>query len=247
MGAPRAVAVVGFKAAGKTTVVEEIIRELTMRGHRVVTLKHTSEDKSPDTPGTDTFRHVAAGANASAILSESYSTFFLKGSLSINEAANTLGEADFLILEGFKTQHICPRILIPRAVSEVDSLSDGLEIAIADPKNEIPNYGSVPILRDSDKLTDLVIEKAHPILAGLDCSSCGYSSCRDMSFAILRGEANSSQCIKYRNRKTSINVNGNEIMLNSFTERLTHNILLGLVSSMKGVNHPRRIEVKTDE
>lgn len=247
MSAPRAVAVVGFKAAGKTTVVEEIIQELTRRGHRVVSLKHTNEDQSSDTSGTDTFRHAKAGAYASAILSESYSAFFLQRSLSVNEAANTLGEADFLILEGFKTQHICPRILVPRSVSEVGSLSDGLEIAIADPKSEIPKHGLVPFIRDSVKLTDLVIEKAHPLLAGLDCASCGYSSCRDMSFAILHGEADSSQCIKYRDRRTSISVDGNEIILNSFTERLTRNILLGLVGSMKGIDHPRRIEVKTDE
>jgi molybdopterin-guanine dinucleotide biosynthesis protein B len=247
MSAPRAVSIVGFKAAGKTTVVEEIIHELTRRGHRVVTIKHTGEDQSHVTPGTDTFRHAQAGAYASAILSESFSTFFLQRNLSINEAASILGEADFLILEGFKTQHICPRILVPRKISEVDSLLDGLEIAIADPKSEIPTSGLVPIIRDPSKLTDLIIEKAHPLLAGLDCASCGHSSCRDMSFAILHGEADSSQCIKYRDRRTSIRVDGNDITLNPFTEKLTRNILLGLVGSMKGIDHPHRIEVKTDE
>ena len=246
-GSPRAVAIVGFKASGKTTVAEEIIQELTKRGYIVKTIKHTNEKQSLDIPGTDTYRHAQAGAQGSAILSENQSALFLQRNLTINEAVDTLGFADFLLLEGFKTQHICPKILVPRNISDLENLKDGLEIAVADLKNELPEINSIPIVRDSVKLTDLVVAKAHPILGGLDCASCGYSSCRDMSHAIIHGEANSSQCVKYSGRKTSIRVNNREITLNPFTERLIRNILLGLVDSLKDVKNPRRIEVKTDE
>jgi molybdopterin-guanine dinucleotide biosynthesis protein MobB len=50
MVAPRAVSVIGFKDAGKTRVVEVLVAELTRRGHRVGTLKHTAEDVSLDKP-----------------------------------------------------------------------------------------------------------------------------------------------------------------------------------------------------
>lgn len=40
----RAVSVIGYKNSGKTRVVEALVRELTDRGHRVGTLKHTAED-----------------------------------------------------------------------------------------------------------------------------------------------------------------------------------------------------------
>ncbi|RPH66302.1 MAG: molybdopterin-guanine dinucleotide biosynthesis protein B, partial [Hyphomicrobiales bacterium] len=36
----RIIGVAGFKNAGKTTLVEKLVRELTARGHLVSTVKH---------------------------------------------------------------------------------------------------------------------------------------------------------------------------------------------------------------
>jgi len=101
MGAPRVVAVVGFKAAGKTRVVEALVAELTRRGHRVGTLKHTAEDMSLDKEGTDTYRHAEAGAVSSAILSNNRTAIFLKCAMNMQRAADALGDVDFIVMEGF--------------------------------------------------------------------------------------------------------------------------------------------------
>lgn len=62
---PSFITVAGLKGSGKTTVVEALIRELVRRGLRVASIKslrHGSLDLEPE--GTDTRRHLAAGAEA---------------------------------------------------------------------------------------------------------------------------------------------------------------------------------------
>ena len=57
------VAVVGTKKSGKTTTIENLIRELTRRGYKVAVIKHVPEpDHTIDTPRKDTWRYAQAGA-----------------------------------------------------------------------------------------------------------------------------------------------------------------------------------------
>jgi molybdopterin-guanine dinucleotide biosynthesis protein B len=59
----QAIAVVGTKKSGKTTTIENLIRELTKRGYNVAAIKHIPErDFTIDTPGKDTWRYAQAGA-----------------------------------------------------------------------------------------------------------------------------------------------------------------------------------------
>ncbi len=62
--------IVGRQNHGKTTLLVELIEELTRRGVRVGTIKHTSHTHELDTPGKDSFRHRQAGAAPVAIVSK---------------------------------------------------------------------------------------------------------------------------------------------------------------------------------
>ena len=65
-------AVVGRKGAGKTRVVEGLVRELRARGLRVATAKHVPEEGfSLDKPGKDSWRHAEAGAEAVTLVAPS--------------------------------------------------------------------------------------------------------------------------------------------------------------------------------
>lgn len=61
--------ITGWKNAGKTTLTERLVTELTRRGWRIATVKHAHHAFDIDTPGTDSFRHRAAGAREVAIVS----------------------------------------------------------------------------------------------------------------------------------------------------------------------------------
>lgn len=62
--------VVGRRNHGKTTLLVELLEELSRRGVRAGTIKHTSHVHELDTPGKDSFRHRQAGANPVAIVSK---------------------------------------------------------------------------------------------------------------------------------------------------------------------------------
>jgi len=54
--------VIGYKNAGKTSLVERLVAEFTARGLRVSTVKHAHHSFDLDAPGKDTYRHRMAGA-----------------------------------------------------------------------------------------------------------------------------------------------------------------------------------------
>lgn len=61
--------IVGESDAGKTTVIEGLVAELTALGLRVGTIKHDVHGFQMDREGKDSFRHKAAGASVSLISS----------------------------------------------------------------------------------------------------------------------------------------------------------------------------------
>ncbi|MDK2464988.1 MAG: molybdopterin-guanine dinucleotide biosynthesis protein B [Candidatus Korarchaeota archaeon] len=110
-GGPLLVAVVGGKAAGKTTLVEAILRALSEAGVRAAAIKHTHE-ASPevDRPGTDSWRMAAAGASTVVLASPNLIAVFrsaptdLEGALGVVRCVDP--GARVVLIEGFKSQAI---------------------------------------------------------------------------------------------------------------------------------------------
>ncbi|UCH83471.1 MAG: molybdopterin-guanine dinucleotide biosynthesis protein B [Candidatus Latescibacterota bacterium] len=69
MTQPCYVRIAGAKNSGKTTLIVALTAEFTSHGYRVGTLKHTSHNHEFDRPGSDSFRHSAAGSAATIIVS----------------------------------------------------------------------------------------------------------------------------------------------------------------------------------
>jgi len=55
--------IIGWKNAGKTSLMERLVADIVARGLTVSTVKHVHHDVDLDQPGKDTFRHRAAGAS----------------------------------------------------------------------------------------------------------------------------------------------------------------------------------------
>lgn len=244
MTPPRTVSVVGFKDSGKTRVVEALVGELTRRGYRVGTLKHTAENIDFDTPGKDTRRHREAGARATAILHENAAAFFVDDYVSVADAVRSLGPLDFLVVEGFKTLDTHARILVPREDADVDKLRNGLEIAAVKIPGSAYTGAGVPAvdLSDAAKLADLAESKAYPMLPGADCHGCGYPDCRSLGKAILDGDAEATRCIRNYTAFT-LKVNGESLPLNNFVRRALTNMLTGFIKALKGGEEPERVEL----
>ena len=104
----------GLSNSGKTTLVEQLVTELTQRGLTVSTIKHTRGAFSLDTPGKDTDRHRKAGANVSGLISASETALISSTPLSVKKTItliNAIEKPDVLLIEGGKTEEI-PKIAV---------------------------------------------------------------------------------------------------------------------------------------
>lgn len=98
--------VTGWKNAGKTTLVERLVTELTGRGVTVSTVKHAHHDTDVDQPGRDSYRHRAAGA-AQVMLASSrrwaLMTEIRQGpEPDLDALLQRLDPVDLVLIEGFK-------------------------------------------------------------------------------------------------------------------------------------------------
>ena len=98
--------IVGFKNAGKTTLTERLVRELSARGYRIATVKHAHHAFDIDHEGRDSWRHRQAGAAEVAVVSRNRWALVheLRGAPEPPLAAivDKLEPADLVITEGYK-------------------------------------------------------------------------------------------------------------------------------------------------
>lgn len=94
---------IGHKNAGKTTLTEALIREMTSRGLRVSTLKRTHHGVDLEMPGTDTHRHRMAGA-AQVILATDLRLALLEEApgVTLDDLLTRLAPCDVVLAEGWK-------------------------------------------------------------------------------------------------------------------------------------------------
>jgi len=104
----RSFGITGWKNSGKTTLTEKLVAELTARGWRVATVKHAHHDFDIDKPGTDSFRHRAAGAREVAIVSARRFALMHEldgeGEPTLQAVLARLSPCDLVLIEGYKRE-----------------------------------------------------------------------------------------------------------------------------------------------
>jgi molybdopterin-guanine dinucleotide biosynthesis adapter protein len=98
--------IAGFKNAGKTTLTERLVKELTARGYRISTVKHAHHGFDIDQEGRDSFRHRQAGAREVAIVSSKRWALVheLRGEDEprLTEIIAKMASCDLILTEGYK-------------------------------------------------------------------------------------------------------------------------------------------------
>lgn len=116
-----AVSFVASSGAGKTTLLISVIAELTARGLRVGTIKHTHHELEFQPKGKDSARHAAAGAVLSVISAPNGFSFTAAKEWPLAEIIALFKDVDLLIVEGYKHESL-PQIEVLRAEHSTKSV-----------------------------------------------------------------------------------------------------------------------------
>lgn len=157
--------IVGWKNAGKTTLVERIVGELTARGYRVSTVKHAHHEADVDEPGRDTYRHRAAGATETMLVTAKRWALMHEcrdePEPPLEEIVRHLSPVDLVVVEGFKAYpHQKLEIRAVAATAPLLAATDPNVLAIAAdgpvPGTELPVFDR----NDVSAIVDFIIATA---------------------------------------------------------------------------------------
>ena len=144
--------VAGFKNAGKTTLVVDLVAEFRRRGLRVATVKHAHHEFDIDHPGKDSYLHRQAGAEEVIVASARRWAHIreLRGEEPpLAELLSHLGDVDLVLVEGYKHgPH--PRLELRRDGSDAPRLAPddpGIRLVVTDSGEQ---GGPVPVIGRAD-------------------------------------------------------------------------------------------------
>lgn len=128
---PPVVSIVGKSNSGKTVLIEKLVGELKSRGYHVATIKHSPRESEFDKPGKDSWRHIQAGSEATAVSSPDGIVLIkpMTQKATLDEVVSLIGEDyDIILVEGFK-QGDAPKIEVHR--KDNGGLLEGLKKLVA--------------------------------------------------------------------------------------------------------------------
>ncbi|HFC04130.1 MAG TPA: molybdopterin-guanine dinucleotide biosynthesis protein B [Rhizobiales bacterium] len=98
--------IIGWKDSGKTTLVERLIEEFTIRGVVISAIKHAHHSFEIDHPKRDSYKFRSAGARRTAIVSRNRWAMIHElrdeEEPGLEEVIDTIGACDLILIEGYK-------------------------------------------------------------------------------------------------------------------------------------------------
>jgi len=156
--------VTGWKNAGKTGLMERLVREITTRGISVSTVKHAHHSFDVDHPGKDSARHREAGARE--VLLSSRNRWALMSELRgedeevLSDLLARLSPVDLVLIEGYKRDRH-PKIEAYRAATKhpLISTEDDSIVAVASDVALAESVMPVFDLDDTVGIADFVLQQ----------------------------------------------------------------------------------------
>ncbi len=249
----KAIAVNGISKTGKTTVCEALISGLRKRGYSVGSVKeiHFEEFRIDPIPTANTNRHKDAGAQLVTARGLFETDILFQSMLPIDQILSYYSH-DFVVLEGVSDCNCC-RIVTGHDETEVNAQLDGRVIAVSgvianSGVKEIAGHRVYHVLNEPDALVDLVLARGYEPLPDVDpkcCSLCG-SSCRTLAEKIAQQKANRNDCV-LSSQDVELTVNGREIKLVPFVQRILKNAVTGVAGELEGFMENSEIVVKVKQ
>jgi molybdopterin-guanine dinucleotide biosynthesis protein B len=153
--------VIGWKNAGKTSLMERLVAEITGRGIRVSTVKHVHHNVDLDQPGKDSYRHRVAGATEVVLASADRFALMREHrgpEPDLPEILARMAPVDLILVEGYK-RDAHPKVEVFRREAGHDLIQpgDALVRAVATDAD----VGTLPVpvldLNDTAGIADFIL------------------------------------------------------------------------------------------
>jgi molybdopterin-guanine dinucleotide biosynthesis protein B len=247
----RVFSVFGITQSGKTTTIENIIRELRRRGYSVGSVKEIHYEKfAIDQEGTNTDRHKRAGSQLVTARGYNETDVLFQHMLPVEDMLRFY-DHDFVVLEGVTDTNV-PKIITSHATGEVDERLDDTVFALSGKlSNSLTEYRGLPVISsmdDIERLADLIEEKVYERLPDFQpecCSACG-TSCRELGIRILKGEAKREDCV-IKKGSIRLYIDGKQVDMVPFVQKILYNSVMGVVSELEGYRKGAVIEIKAGD
>ena len=223
------IGIYGFQDAGKTTLVEQLVKALSKKGYKVASVKHTPHKKSIDAEGKDTFRHWQAGSDP-VVFSSAIETSIIKHSRTPIDDITRMVMLDFhpdvIIVEGLKGEGSFPKVA-------VGALKPTRGTVLTNPKiEELLGY-----VED-----EVEVERVLEELPGLDCGKCGYD-CEGLARAVVDHKLKVSDCKELPDIGVEVFVGKNKIPMGRFASKIVNDTVRGMLTSLKGYESKEDVEI----
>lgn len=152
----RVISVIGITKSGKTTTIENIIKELKKRKYTVGSVKEIHyENFQIDTEGTNTYRHKEAGSELVTARGYYETDILFQEKLSLDKILSFY-QQDFVILEGVSDRRV-PKIITAHDIQGIEMKMDDTAFAISGViSEEISEYKNLPAINSLNNVEDLV-------------------------------------------------------------------------------------------
>ncbi len=225
------ISIVGKKNTGKTTLTTKIIQELTKRGYKVASIKHSHHTIEMDKKNTDTWKHKQAGSEI--VVGIGSTTFFnINQTTDLNRILYLLKHIDtidYVIIEGFKKYNY------PKIATSPDAVD----------KYTIKQINTFTTNNNEIKeLTDLIENRSHDIIKTLYKKNCGFNNGETIAKEIRNGKIKTETLDPI---SSYLSINNNIIGLNKFVSNYIKQNILGIINTLNlkdyGVKEINKIEL----
>lgn len=242
--------IVGITQSGKTTTIENIIKELRKRRYSVGSVKEIHfEEFAIDIEGSNTHRHKEAGSQLVTARGYYETDILFQEKLSLDEILKHY-DYDFVVLEGVGDANV-PKIVSAHDEEGILARLDDLTFAVSGRiSNTIDKFNDLPVInatKDIEELVDLIEEKVYKRLPDFPeecCKECGCS-CRELGAKILKNEAQREDCILSK-ASVKLEIDGKNIDMVPFVQTILSNAVKGVVKELEGYEKGKEIVIKLD-
>ncbi len=150
------ISIVGISLSGKTTTIENIIKELKRRNYTVGSVKEIHfESFTMEVEGSNTDRHKKAGSELVTARGMYETDILFPEKLDINKILSFYNQ-DYVILEGV-SDSIAPKIIAAHDIEGVEDRLDELVFAISGRiSSTLSEYKGLPVINSMTSIGELV-------------------------------------------------------------------------------------------